>query len=50
MENVNLLYDIDDEIKFISERTNINADTVAKVLEADVEFMRKLGVIKAKEE
>lgn len=32
-------------IKFISERTNIDEDVVAKVLDADVEFMRKIGVI-----
>lgn len=41
-----LYYDTNEAVKFISERTGIDSDTVAKVLEADVEFMRKIGIIK----
>lgn len=40
-----LYYDTNEAIKFISERTNIDEDVVAKVLDADVEFMRKIGII-----
>lgn len=45
MENEELFYDTDEAIKFISERTGIEPDIVAKVLEADVEFMRTIGII-----
>lgn len=40
-----LYYDTNEAIEFISERTGIDSDIVAKVLEADVEFMRKIGII-----
>lgn len=45
MTDKELFYDTDEAIKFISERTGIEPDIVAKVLEADVEFMRKIGII-----
>ena len=45
MQNEELFYDTDEAIKFISERTGINPNIVAKVLDADVEFMRKIGII-----
>ena len=40
-----LFYDTNEAIKFISERTGIDEDIVAEVLNADVEFMRKIGII-----
>ena len=40
-----LFYDTNEAIKFISERTGIDEDIVAEVLTADVEFMRKIGII-----
>ena len=45
MQNTELFYDTDEAIEFISERTGIDPDIVAKVLEADVEFMQKIGII-----
>lgn len=45
MENENLFYDTEDAIKFISEMTGIESDIVSKVLDADVEYMRKIGII-----
>lgn len=45
MQNEELFYDTDEAIKFISERTGIEPDIIAKVLDADVEFMRKIGII-----
>lgn len=45
MYNEELFYDTNEAIKFISERTGIAPDIVAKVLDADVEFMRKIGII-----
>ena len=45
MTDKELFYDTDEAIEFISERTGIESDIVAKVLEADVEFMRKIGII-----
>ena len=45
MQNEELFYDTDEAIKFISEQTGIEPDIVAKVLDADVEFMRKIGII-----
>jgi hypothetical protein len=50
MQNTELFYDTDEAIRFISERTGIEPDIVAKVLEADVEFMRKIGIIEEIEE
>lgn len=41
-----LYYDTNEAIKFISEQTGIDPNIVAKVLDADVEFMRKIGIIK----
>ena len=46
MQNEALFYDTDEAIKFISERTGIEPDIVSKVLDADVEFMQKIGIIK----
>lgn len=46
MHNDELYYDTNEAVKFISERTGIDSDIVARVLEADVEFMRKIGIIK----
>ena len=40
-----LYYDTNEAIKFISEKTGIDPNIVAKVLDADVEFMRKIGII-----
>ena len=40
-----LYYDTNEAIKFISEQTGIDPNIVAKVLDADVEFMRKIGII-----
>ena len=40
-----LFYDTDEAIKFISERTGIDEAIVAEVLDANVEFMRKIGII-----
>lgn len=45
MQNKELFYDTDEAIKFIFEQTGIDPDIVAKVLDADVEFMRKIGII-----
>ena len=45
MQNEELFYDTNEAIKFISERTGIDPNVVAKVLDADVEFMRKIGII-----
>lgn len=45
MHNDELYYDTNEAVKFISERTGIDSDIVARVLEADVEFMRKIGII-----
>lgn len=45
MHNDELYYDTNETVKFISERTGIDSDIVARVLEADVEFMRKIGII-----
>jgi hypothetical protein len=50
MQNNDLFYDTDEAIKFISERTGIESEVVAKVLDADVEFMRKIGIIEDEEE
>ena len=49
MQNEELFYDTNEAIKFISERTGIDPNVVAKVLDADVEFMRKIGIIKDEE-
>ena len=45
MHNDESYYDTNEAVKFISERTGIDSDIVARVLEADVEFMRKIGII-----
>lgn len=45
MHDGELYYDTNEAIEFISQKTGINSDIVAKVLEADVEFMRKIGII-----
>lgn len=45
MRNEELFYDTSEAIKFISERTGIDPNIVEKVLDADVEFMRKIGII-----
>lgn len=45
MHNDELYYDTNEAVKFISERTGIDSDIVARVLEADVEFMRKISII-----
>lgn len=45
MQNTELFYDTNEAIKFISELTDIEPDIVAKVLDADVIFMRKIGII-----
>lgn len=45
MQNEVLFYDTNEAIKFISELTGIDPNVVAKVLDADVEFMRKIGII-----
>lgn len=45
MHNDELYYDTNEAVKFISERTGIDSDIVARVLEADVEFMCKIGII-----
>ena len=50
MQNEELFYDTNEAIKFISERTGIELDIVAKVLDADVEFMRKIGIIEDEED
>lgn len=49
MQNEELFYDTNEAIKFISERTGIDSNVVAKVLDADVEFMRKIGIIEDEE-
>ena len=49
MQNEELFYDTNEAIKFISERTGIDPNAVAKVLDADVEFMRKIGIIEDEE-
>ena len=49
MQNNELFYDTDEAIKFISERTGIDPNIVEKVLDADVEFMRKIGIIEDRE-
>ena len=49
MQNEELFYDTNEAIKFISERTGIDPNVVAKVLDADVEFMRKIGIIEDEE-
>lgn len=38
-------YDTNDAIDFISERTGIDRDIVGKVLDADVEYMKSIGII-----
>lgn len=45
MKENELYYDTNEAIKFISEQTGIDEDVIAKVLDADVEFMRKIGII-----
>ena len=40
-----LFYYTDEAIKFISEQTGIDQSIVEKVLNADVKFMRKVGII-----
>lgn len=45
MQNEVLVYDTNEAIKFISKLTGIDPNVVAKVLDADVEFMRKIGII-----
>ena len=50
MLNEELFYDTDEAIKFISERTGIDPKIVEKVLDADVEFMRKIGIIEEEED
>lgn len=49
MQNEELFYDTNEAIKFISERTGIDPNVIAKVLDADVEFMRKIGIIEDEE-
>lgn len=49
MQNEKLFYDTNEAIKFISERTGIEPDIVEKVLDADIEFMRKVGIIEDEE-
>ena len=44
-KNEELFYDTEEAIKFISERTGIEPDIVSKVLEADVAYMKKIGII-----
>ena len=50
MQSEELFYDTNEAIKFISERTGINPNIVEKVLDADVEFMRKIGIIRDEED
>ena len=50
MQNEELFYDTNEAIKIISERTGINPNVVEKVLDADVEFMRKIGIIRDEED
>ena len=50
VQNEELFYDTNEAIKFIAERTGINPNIVEKVLDADVEFMRKIGIIRDEED
>ena len=50
MKNEEVFYDTNEAIKFISEQTGINPSIVEKVLDADVEFMRKIGIIRDEED
>lgn len=50
MQNEELFYDTNEAIKFISKWTDIDPNIVEKVLDADVEFMRKIGIIKDEED
>lgn len=45
MNEKGLYYDTFEAIKFISERTGIDEKIVADVLDADVEYMRNIGII-----
>lgn len=49
MQNEELFYDTNEAIKFISEWTDVDSNIIEKVLDADVEFMRKIGIIKDEE-
>ena len=44
------VYEFEDAINFISERSNIEKDTIKKVLELEEEYMKSIGVIVDKEE
>lgn len=50
MQNEELFYDTNEAIKFISEWTGVDPNIVEKVLDADVEFMRKISIIKDEED
>lgn len=50
MQNEELFYDTNEAIKFISKWTAVDPNIVEKVLDADVEFMRKIGIIKDEED
>lgn len=45
MTDQELFYDTNEAISFITDQTGIEAGIVAKVLDADVEYMRKIGII-----
>ena len=40
-----LFYDTNEAIKFISAETGLSEDIINKVLEADVHYMRSVGII-----
>lgn len=43
-ENVPV-YEWEDAIKFIAERSNINKETIEKVLELEEEYLKTIGVV-----
>lgn len=45
MDNNTPVYDYDDAINFIAERSGIDKDTIYKVILLEEDYMRSIGII-----
>ena len=45
MDDNALVYEWEDAVNFIAERSNIDKETIEKILELEEDYMRSIGVI-----
>lgn len=43
--NGELVYDYDEAVKFIEEKSGLDVDVIEKVLDLEEEYMRSIGII-----